>query len=37
VGLIEHYGVRRVILEGGRATAGADAMPDLPSIIADRS
>jgi len=26
-----------VILEGGRAVAQADAMPDLPSIIADRS
>ena len=37
VSLIERYGVRRVILEGGRAVAQADAMPDLPSIIADRS
>ncbi len=37
VSLIERYGVRRVILEGGRAVAEADAMPDLPSIIADRS
>jgi hypothetical protein len=37
VSLIERYGVRRVILEGGRAVAEAGAMPDLPSIIADRS
>jgi len=37
VGLIERYGVRRVVLQGGRAAADAEAMPDLPSIIADRS
>ncbi len=44
VGLIERFGMRRVIIEDGRVaadTAGEapqdfDAIPDLPSIIADR-
>jgi len=44
VGLIEHFGLRRIMIEGGRVAAdgGAptpdpyDAMRDLPSIIADR-
>jgi hypothetical protein len=44
VGLIERFGMRRVIIEGGRVAAdtgaeapqGFDAIPDLPSIIADR-
>ena len=37
VHLIDRYGVRRVILEGGRVASGADAMPDLPKLVADRS
>jgi cell division transport system ATP-binding protein len=37
VNLIERYGVRRVILEGGRVAPGSGAAPDLPSIVADRT
>jgi cell division transport system ATP-binding protein len=45
VGLVEHFGARRIVIEAGRVagdTGGPepdpyDAMPDLPSIIADRS
>jgi cell division transport system ATP-binding protein len=41
VHLIERYGVRRVILEGGRVAVGAEGtgaetMPDLPKLVADR-
>jgi len=36
VHLIDRYRVRRVILEGGRVASGADAMPDLPKLVADR-
>ena len=39
--LIERFGVRRVILEGGRVAVGAEGtgaavMPDLPKLVADR-
>ena len=37
VHLIERYGVRRVVIEGGRVAGGADAPPPLPSIIVGRS
>jgi cell division transport system ATP-binding protein len=39
VHLIDRYGVRRVILEGGRVAGGhpaAEAMPDLPKLVAER-
>lgn len=38
VHLIERYGVRRIILEGGRVAGGndAEAMPDLPKLVAER-
>jgi cell division transport system ATP-binding protein len=36
VGLIERFGVRRVILEGGRVLDGAESMPDLPRLVAER-
>jgi cell division transport system ATP-binding protein len=38
VHLIERYGVRRVILEGGRVAGTAEvvAMPDLPKLVAER-
>ena len=42
VHLIDRYGVRRIILEGGRvadpgaAGAGVDALPDLPKLVAER-
>jgi cell division transport system ATP-binding protein len=38
VHLIDRYGVRRIILEGGRVTGGAEpeAMPDLPKLLAER-
>ncbi len=38
VHLIERFGVRRIVLEGGRAAAGAEteAMPDLPKLVAER-
>ena len=42
VHLIDRYGVRRVILEGGRvsdpgaAGADVDALPDLPKLVAER-
>jgi cell division transport system ATP-binding protein len=42
VHLIDRYGVRRIILEGGRvADPGAageavDALPDLPKLVAER-
>jgi cell division transport system ATP-binding protein len=34
VHLIERYGVRRVILEGGRAAGGSGGPPELPSMVA---
>jgi len=35
VHLIERYGVRRVILEGGRVAGGAgEPPPQLPSMVA---
>ena len=37
VHLIERYGVRRVVIEGGRVAGGEDAPPPLPSIIVGRS
>jgi len=36
VQLIEHYGVRRIILEGGRVAGGDEVMPDLPKLVAER-
>ena len=37
VRLIERFGVRRVILEGGRVLATAPSrMPDLPWLVAER-
>ena len=38
VHLIERYGVRRVILEGGRVAATTEfvTMPDLPKLVAER-
>jgi cell division transport system ATP-binding protein len=36
VHLIERFGVRRVILEGGRVLGGAETMPDLPKLVAER-
>jgi cell division transport system ATP-binding protein len=36
VGLIERFGVRRVILEGGRVLDSAESMPDLPRLVAER-
>jgi cell division transport system ATP-binding protein len=36
VHLIEHFGQRRVILEGGRVAGGVEPMPDLLSIVAER-
>jgi cell division transport system ATP-binding protein len=36
VRLIERFGVRRVILEGGRVLGGAESMPDLPRLVAER-
>jgi cell division transport system ATP-binding protein len=36
VHLIDRYGVRRVILEGGRVAGSAEVMPDLPKLLADR-
>lgn len=38
VHLIDRFGVRRVILEGGRVAgnAAAEAMPDLPKLVAER-
>ncbi|MCM2311337.1 MAG: cell division ATP-binding protein FtsE [Steroidobacteraceae bacterium] len=38
VHLIERYGVRRIVLEGGRVAGGDDvlAMPDLPKLVAER-
>jgi cell division transport system ATP-binding protein len=38
VHLIDRYGVRRVVLEGGRVASGAEseAMPDLPRLLAER-
>jgi cell division transport system ATP-binding protein len=39
VHLIDRYGVRRIIIEGGRVAGGAEAevMPDLPRLVADRT
>ena len=39
VHLIDRYGVRRVVLEGGRVAGGhaaVDPMPDLPRLVAER-
>ena len=39
VHLIERYGVRRIVLEGGRVAGGdaaVEAMPDLPKLVAER-
>jgi cell division transport system ATP-binding protein len=36
VHLIEHFGVRRVVIEGGRVAGGVDAPPPLPSIVVAR-
>jgi ABC-type ATPase involved in cell division len=38
VHLIERYGVRRIVLEGGRVAGEDDAerMPDLPKLVAER-
>ena len=36
-GLIEQLGMRRVVLEGGRVAGGAEPMPDLLSIVAERT
>jgi len=39
VHLIDRYGVRRIILEGGRVAGGspgAEVMPDLPKLVAER-
>jgi len=38
VHLIDRYGVRRVVLEGGRVASGAEpvAMPNLPRLLAER-
>jgi cell division transport system ATP-binding protein len=36
VHLIEHYGVRRVLIEGGRVAGGEDVPPPLPSIVVAR-
>jgi len=36
--LIEQFGVRRVVLEGGRATGGdVEPMPEVISIVAERT
>ena len=35
--LIERFGVRRVLIEGGRAVGAASAAMPLPSIVADSS
>ncbi len=37
VHLIEQLGMRRVVLEGGRVAGGAEPMPDLLSIVAERT
>jgi len=37
VHLIEQFGMRRVILEGGRVAGSVETMPDLLSIVAERS
>ena len=36
VGLIERFGMRRVMLEGGRVAGAVEPMPDLLSIVTDR-
>jgi len=36
VHLIEHFGVRRVVIEGGRVAGGNEAPPPLPSIVVAR-
>jgi cell division transport system ATP-binding protein len=39
VHLIDRYGVRRIVLEGGRVAGGheaVDPMPDLPKLVAER-
>jgi len=39
VHLIDRYGVRRIVLEGGRVAGGheaVDTMPDLPKLVAER-
>jgi len=36
VGLIERFGMRRVMLEGGRVAGSVDPMPDLLSIVTER-
>jgi cell division transport system ATP-binding protein len=37
VHLIDRYGVRRVILEGGRVAGGSTPPPELPQIVAERT
>ena len=37
VNLIERFGVRRVILEGGRIAGGVEPLPELISMVAERS
>jgi len=37
VHLIDRYGVRRVILEGGRVAGGSTPSPELPQIVAERT
>jgi cell division transport system ATP-binding protein len=34
--LIERYGVRRVVIEGGRVATGLGSSPELPSIVVER-
>jgi len=36
VGLIERFGMRRVMLEGGRVAGAVEPMPDLLSIVTER-
>jgi cell division transport system ATP-binding protein len=36
VHLIEHFGVRRVVIEGGRVAGGNETPPPLPSIVVAR-
>ena len=36
VHLIDRFGVRRVILDGGRVVGSVDSLPDLPRLVAER-